>query len=205
MAKKSLLNMVKTPMSERQRKAMERIDAEDIRMIIYLTAKHHRERELYYPKEFYGAGCLALKQYYATSIFDRRNMHAISSTLDPFWHSHILDTVPYKLLCDDIHGFMHHDPLNKADKRKVKAIKEIFSYTRDVLIKIFGEENLDDRFYPSEPIDAIVVCLHDLPEDSALDDVFEVNQQIQIYRKVYGHEAREKIIKRALKEIFEQD
>jgi len=202
MKKKSLLKMIKLPMSDRQRKAMERIDAEDNGMIIYLTAKHHQERGQSFPKEYYEAGCLALKQYYATSIFDRKNMHAISSALDPFWHAHILDTVPYKLLCDDIQGFMHHDPLNKADKQKVKVVKDIFSYTREVLIKIFGENNLDDRFYPSEPLDAVVVCLHDLPEHLALDDVFEINPKIQKYRKVYGHEAREKIIKSALKEIF---
>lgn len=202
MKKKTLMSMVKTKMSKRQEKAIKRIDAEDCDMIIYLT---HKDISRFgkYDNEYFEAGCLALKQYYATTIFDPRNMHALSDALDPFWHAHLLDTVQYELLGKDIKGFMHHDPLNRTDIVKVGAVKKVYDYTVQTLGRIFGEENLDERFYPRRPAMSAMVCLHDIERGIiALKDVFPVNAEIEKLRQNYGHEVRRKTLKRELKRAF---
>lgn len=200
----SLLDMVEVPMSDRQRRAIKRIDDEDCSMITYLTRKHHKELGESYDQDYYDAGCIALKQYYATTIFDLRNLHAISSSLDPFWHSHILDTVSYEVLAEDIGGFMHHDPLNMLDAHKVDAVRDIYHYTQEVLEKIFGRKNLDERFYPSEPDGSILVCLHDVDYDAIElpDDIFPLNSKIEQHRIYYSNEVRRRMIREALNSEF---
>ncbi len=191
--KTKLVDMVKIKMSKRQVNAIKRIDAEPCDVIVLLTSRELRRRGEKHSKAFYEAGCLALKQYYATTIFDPVNMHAISDNLDTFWHAHVLDTVAYDLLCKDIKGFMHHDPLNKFDTAKMAAVKKIYDYTRVVLERIFGAENLDERFHPSKSSPSILVCRHDVDKigrrSLSTRDAFPVNPEMQKLRAKYSHEA----------------
>lgn len=204
-----LVSIAKIQSSKRQVHDLNRIDAEDCDLIIYLTKKELSRRGQSHPKEYYEAGCTALKQYYALTVFDPLNMHAISDTLDPFWHSHILDTVSYDLLGKDIKGFMHHDPLNHLDIIKVAAVKKIYGYTRKVLSDIFGEENLDDRFHPAKMTTARMVCLHDIEPTNrrlaSLKDILPLNPDIQKYRVNYSHDVRRMAVTSALRAEFRKE
>src|SRR5690349_12290865 len=98
----SLSSLVQVVMSERQRAAVARIDAEDFTGVVRLARKEFAKQGKQLTDEYCHAAVLAVKQYYALTVFDPLNMHAVSDVLDPFWHAHILDTVRYKMLCDDI-------------------------------------------------------------------------------------------------------
>jgi hypothetical protein len=186
--------MVKVPMSPRQEKAIRRLDAEDCTGVIRLTKKEQMKLGNFLSDEYYEQACIGLKQYYALCVFDPINMHAISETLDPFWHSHILDTMRYAMLCDALGGFMHHDPLDHADIDKVEAVGKIYEHSYRMICKIFGEENADPRFHPKEVPLASMVCRHDLEPVKTFDDVFPEALDLSALREKYGHQAQRKML-----------
>jgi hypothetical protein len=194
-----LVDLVKMNMSTRQRDIVERIDAENFDLVVYKTRKSYHERGLQMEDEFYVAGVLALKQYYTTAVFDPHNLHAVSEHLDRFWHEHILDTARYEVLCRDMKAFMHHDPLDRSNLPKVAAIAEVYTYTYGVLSKIYGEENLDFRFYPHKPDIDVLVCRHDLDVETygsaEFTDVFPVDESIARLKAIYGNRAKVAAIK----------
>lgn len=186
--------------SPRQRAALERLDAEDFSMVIYLTRKHHRAIGQVHDAAYYEDGCAALKMYYATAIFDPSNLHAISGALDPFWHAHILDTVAYEKLARDVGLFMHHDPLNSENTAKVAAVSEVYDYTSEALARIFGASNVDARFFPVGSENAHIVCVHDTEIAPALaqTDIWPEQPALAAHRAAYGHAARRRFLAEAL-------
>ncbi len=190
----SLVSTVRVLMSSRQKQAMLRLDAEDCRGIILLTQKEQKKQGNRLTDEYCERACIALKQYYALSIFDSRNMHAISELLDPFWHAHILDTMRYGMLCNAIGGFMHHDPLDHCDEAKVSAVVRVYTYSYNVLGRIFGVDNLDPDFHPKTPSRASMVCRHDLETQNVYDDVFPEFSDLRHLRDLYGYEAQRSMI-----------
>lgn len=188
----SILPTVRVPMSERQRHAMERLDAENFVGVVRLTRKELAKQGVEFSDDYCSRAITGLKQYYALTIFDPRNMHAVSDVLDPFWHAHILDTVRYQMLCEALGGFMHHDPLDTEDREKVSAVGRVYEYTYSTLCRIFGEDNLDEEFHPSTLPEASLVCRHDIDDDVAAtySDVFPEVPELAGLRARYGHNAQ---------------
>lgn len=182
--------MVRLPMSPRQERAMRRLDAENFSGVISLTKKELKKQGIILSDEYCNQACIGLKQYYALCVFDPLNMHAISETLDPFWHSHILDTMRYAMLCEELGGFMHHDPLDHADQEKVLAVGVVYNHSYKMICKIFGEENTDTRFHPKDVPLASMVCRHDLEAAQVFDDVFPEDIEMSGLREKYGHQAQ---------------
>jgi hypothetical protein len=189
-----LTAQVRITASDRQIAALERIDKEDFNLVVYKTKKAFEEREIHPPEIFFEDGIMSLKQYYCTTIFDPYNCHAVADNLDRFWHEHVLDTARYSILCRDLKGFMHHDPLDRRNLDKVAAIGQVYLYTYKVLVKIFGKKNLSEDFFPEKPEIDILVCRHDvhpIPDTkTAWDDVFPVNKTIEEIREKYGNQAK---------------
>ena len=188
----NLLEMCKVKLSKVQKMALQRIQEEGEEIITFLAKKIDKECGNKRDDEYYQKGCLALKQYYATAVLDPIHVHAISSELDNFWHAHILDTVSYNMLCEDLGVYMHHDPLNPEDKSKYDDVLSAYKYTRGtVLEKLFGEENLDSYFHP---IETRAVCLHDVDRIKAdvllNDSPFNENTEMLKIKSKYGHRAR---------------
>ena len=109
--------------------------------------------------DYLSRGLLALKQYYAVAVLDPLNMHAVSDTLDPFWHAHILHTQQYEEFCGRVvGGFMHHVPLDHDRSLDVRAVDRLYSYTGGCLSEFFLE--VDPEFFPAELPDARLICFH---------------------------------------------
>ena len=173
-----------------------------VALVVYKTRKDYLERGLQRGDEFYEEGITSLKQYYSTTVFDPYNIHAVTDDLDRFWHQHVIDTVRYAMLCADINGFMHHDPLDRTDLAKVSAIAQVYEYTYLVLEKIYGAKNLSPTFFPAKPEMDILVCRHDVDTtmlgQNELTDVFPVDQAIAQLRARYGNEAKSQMIRARL-------
>ncbi|WP_162820044.1 hypothetical protein [Kordia sp. SMS9] len=196
----SLRKMAKNDITKYQKRALKRLDAEDLEMIKFLVKKIHKEKGKKRDENYYNEGCTALFQYYTTAILDPFNMHAISDELDDFWHAHVIDTVSYDLLCKDLGFFMHHDPLNPKDIKKEKDVKIVYEYTRrKVLPSIFGEKNLSKIFHP---IKTKLVCLHDLEITNhalfSVEGFFPEHTKMQTIKAKYGHAARKLKIRQGL-------
>lgn len=138
------------------------IDQEDFSSV-QRKVKEQKAREGFVVDDAYLAeGILALKQYYAVALLDPKNKHAVSATIDPFWHAHILHTREYAHFCDAVFGqFIHHEPLDESIKEKVDEVRRLYQHTSKVYRKMFGYINPD--FYPewlSKNDDKFLVCLH---------------------------------------------
>lgn len=83
-----------------------------------------------------------LKLYYVIALLDPLNAHAVSKTVDPFWHAHILFTKDYINFCDDVFGqYIQHDPLDQDDSARVAHIANLYDYTLSLYGKIFKQVN----------------------------------------------------------------
>jgi hypothetical protein len=111
-------------------------------------------------KDYLESGILALKQYYAVALLDPNNSHAISDTLDPFWHAHILFSRQYASFCEDVVGvYMHHIPLDHDATEQVNNVETLYGYTaNDAMQKLFSF--IDERFWPINLPRERLVCLH---------------------------------------------
>ena len=106
------------------------------------------------------AGIEQLKRYYAVALLDPFNLHAVSESVDPFWHSHILFTTEYIHFCNNIFGqYIHHEPLDPNDRERVAYVTKLYDYTLDTYSKIF--KSIDSKWWPKSSVKAsVVVCLH---------------------------------------------
>lgn len=117
------------------------------------TAKKVSEDTGIVDESYLKDGIENLKRYYIVALLDPLNEHAVSETVDPFWHSHILHTKDYMKFCQDIFGqFIHHQPLDKEDKVEFEKVEDLYQYTIGIYEKIF--KTLDNRWWPKlgEPI-----------------------------------------------------
>jgi hypothetical protein len=110
-------------------------------------------------QRFLEEGVLALKQYYAVALLDPWNEHAVSDTIDPFWHAHILHTRQYAEFCERVYGqFIHHNPLNRMDRTEVEHVARLYTYTAGIYSKMLNY--VSGVFYPAEvPVDRLI-CTH---------------------------------------------
>ena len=109
--------------------------------------------------EFLEAGVLALKQYYAVALLDPCNEHAVSDSIDPFWHAHILHTKEYIAFGQRIFGqYVHHEPLNHDDAAQLRHVARLYAYTTNVYRQMFSYIN--EAFYPEMMPDARLLCSH---------------------------------------------
>jgi hypothetical protein len=100
-----------------------------------------------------------LKRYYALSILDPLNFHAVPVPLDPFWHTHLLFSRDYAAFCDKVFGqFIHHQPLLFAETAMVAFVRELYDYTIALQPKIFN--NVDRRWWPSLGKATHPICYH---------------------------------------------
>lgn len=133
-------------------------------------------------KEFLKKGLENLKRYYAVALLDPNNEHAVSSSVDPFWHSHILHTKEYIHFTQEIFNqYIHHEPLDKNNPSAVNKIEELYDYTLNVYSKIF--KHVDKEWWPDRKGDSThgpVVCKHMQITDSQIREfsLFETRQGI---------------------------
>lgn len=110
-------------------------------------------------EEYLEAGVLALKQYYAVALLDPCNEHAVSDSIDPFWHAHILHTKEYIAFGERIFGqYVQHEPLNHDDDAQLRHVARLYAYTTNVYRKMFN--HINEAFYPAVMPDAKLLCSH---------------------------------------------
>jgi hypothetical protein len=110
-------------------------------------------------EEFLEAGVLALKQYYAVALLDPYNEHAVSDSIDPFWHAHILHTKEYIAFGERIFGqYVHHEPLDHDNATQLRHVARLYAYTTNAYRKMFS--HIDAAFYPEVMPDAQLLCSH---------------------------------------------
>lgn len=136
------------------------VDATDFSCVLRKTREQLRKEGFEPSEEYLHEGILALKQYYAIALLDPLNMHAVSDTLDPFWHTHVLHTQAYMAFCDELVGrYMHHNPLDHDDHERVAGAALLYGYTIECCEKFFHYVNLE--MYPLSLPERRLVCTHD--------------------------------------------
>lgn len=154
-----LMETIAVRMSSRQKVSVLRIDSEDFSGVVRKTKEELEKAGVKLTEDYIGRGILSLKQYYALPIFDPLNMHAVSDTIDPFWHAHILHTEQYMSFCDEAIGvYMHHDPLDHGVREEVAHVRFLYGYTRKVMDQLFA--SVDSEFFPHTLPDDALVCTH---------------------------------------------
>lgn len=154
-----LVQTITREMSLGQEQSVKRIDAEDFSGVIRKTVEDLEKQGVHASPDYMDEGILALKQYYAIPVFDPLNMHAVSDTIDPFWHAHILHTEQYAVFCREVIGcFMHHDPLDHGVRSEVQRVQFLYDYTRYVMGEMFSYVN--PEFYPEMMPEYRLVCTH---------------------------------------------
>ena len=152
-----LLDLIKIPLTTYQIQKVTQIDAFDF-------SKTEKKVNLDFggvTNKYLAEGILHLKLYYVVALLDPKNLHAVSRSLDPFWHAHILHTKDYTDFCTSIfEQYIHHTPLDPDDVESVKEVSEIYNYTYEIYGKIFHTVNND--WFPKLTNSAISgpVCLH---------------------------------------------
>jgi hypothetical protein len=155
----SVLDRIIILLGPRQRDAVQRIESEEFASILKKTAHELEDRGWVLTSNYLARGELALKQYHVVAVLDPRNEHAISDTLDPFWHSQILHTREYVRFCEDVMGhYIHHQPLDHEDKRAVARLRWLYAHTHRRIVEIFGA--VDPEFFPFPIPDSRLVCMH---------------------------------------------
>lgn len=174
---KPLVMSINIPLGPHQRRAVERVDAEDFSSVIKKVADDLKKIGIIATPEYLKRGEYALKQYHVVALLDPRNEHAISDTLDPFWHAQILHTRKYVEFCNETMGhYIHHEPLDHNDTDAVAHLRKLYPYTCGRLTEIFGF--LDSEFFPNPVPDSRLVCRHcqglnpDLLKESSYPQVF---------------------------------
>jgi hypothetical protein len=158
--KRSLMSAVLIPVGPIQRKALQVIDQWDFRLEAQKTIEDLRAIGQSPTSEYIDDGVFALRKYHAIALLDPLNGHAVSDTLDPFWHAQILFTEPYTRFCSKVFGqYMHHYPLDHSDQKAVVQVRRQYDYTvNEVVPAVFGETG--DVFYPVGIANDRVICNH---------------------------------------------
>ena len=148
----SLLENIAVPISDFHRNRILVIQNEDYSGVVRKVRETH-------PDVNTEEGILALQQYYAVALLDPLNEHAVSDTVDPFWHNHILHTRQYAVFCENVFGqFVHHEPLNKSDSEEVLRVKRLYEYTAGLYRRMFRYTNRD--FFPRDLSLTRIICTH---------------------------------------------
>lgn len=152
-----LIDTLKMSVSAALMQKLQYIDTHDFSSVKTKVRKDLEEQGQTVADAYIDSGILALKQYYALTIIDGRNVHAVSDTIDPFWHAHILHTEQYVAFCNNVAGcYLHHDPLDHADTEKVERMVVQYNITRRRYDECFT--CVDARFHPFNPSSNRIVC-----------------------------------------------
>lgn len=153
-----LLDTIHVPLSKRQESIMRIIDEEDYTPVVSKVVYEMGLQGKTPTQDYLDEGILALKQYYAICFMDD-NAHAISDTLDPFWHAHILHTVPYHRFSERLGiGYMHHAPNDPNNPEETVALRILYDHTQKVFRRCFNW--VSDEFNPIEVRDEGLLCSH---------------------------------------------
>lgn len=154
----SLVTNITLPIDNFHVERLRLIDEFDYAHVAKKTCEELREKGMVVDPAYLGRGIEALKQYYAVALLDPDNMHAVSETVDPFWHSHIIFTREYHDFCQQVFGqYIHHQPLDKGDAAQVEKVRRLYQYTHNLYSRMF--RHLDPHWWP-EPSKAGMVCTH---------------------------------------------
>ncbi len=135
------------------------IEDADYTGVIRKTREYLQETGKTATDEYLAKGIYALKQYYVIALLDPANAHAVSLAVDPFWHAHILHTMDYVDFCNRTVGeYMHHQPLDRADRPKLENVRTLYQYTLEVLGQLFT--HVDQEFWSPDVSDALMICFH---------------------------------------------
>lgn len=141
------------------RERLAHIDLENYEGVAYKVEEALAEVGVQVSSSYLVSGIFALKQYYAIALLDPANAHAISRSLDPFWHMHILHTEAYTAFCGRVMGeYMHHLPLDRRNPAHIASIRTLYNYTLEVLRKVFSLIN--PNFWPTTASDNDLICMH---------------------------------------------
>lgn len=155
----SIFSALQVTIHPEQRQRLLTIDLEDFSGVERKVREHFVELGQEVSDDYINRGINALKQYYAIALLDPANAHAVSRTVDPFWHAHILHTEQYMGFCNRVVGeYMHHQPLDHARLDHVDIIRRLYGYTLEVLMQFFSVVN--PEFWPSKVTDAELICMH---------------------------------------------
>lgn len=139
-----LIRSIKIQMTPLQRKRVERIDEEDFSLVKIKASKQLALEGQPHHDRYLERGIFSLKQYYAVALFDGKNPHAVSDSVDPFWHAHILDTERYQSFCNEAVGyFMHHKPHDPDNAREMDCLERTYQYTSRIYQDIFSWTDLE--------------------------------------------------------------
>ncbi|MBI5139227.1 hypothetical protein HZA26_01310 [Candidatus Nomurabacteria bacterium] len=158
---RSLVSMVLMPLHPEQARRLQFIDEENYAPVVRKVRELYEAEHGCPPTEAWvNSGIEGLKQYYAVALLDPLNAHAVSAKLDLFWHAHILHSQQYADFCDRVVGrYMHHVPLDAANKVAVENVGVLYNYTLEVIGLLFGEKNPEN--WPSEhEADFKLMCTH---------------------------------------------
>lgn len=155
----TMLETVQVSISDRQRRIFQIIDKSADWEKVKAKVKEEMGYQGYQPTGAYlDEGILSLKQYYAVCFLDD-NPHAISDTLDPFWHAHILHTNRYFAFCEDVGiDYMHHRPRDYSNPNEVPVIKRLYVHTHNMFCKCFAY--VSPIFMAKYEEETQLVCTH---------------------------------------------
>lgn len=176
---KTLASTIKLELDSFHRERVAQIDDEDFSGVERKVREELAKQGIIATPEFLEEGILALKQYYAVALFDPNNQHAVSDVIDPFWHAHILHTKQYMAFGERVFGqYIHHTPLNHADRDEVARVAQLYTYTAEVYRDMFSYVNPD--FYPVNLPDVRLICFHNkvYAEAVASRALFPVKQEL---------------------------
>lgn len=177
---RSLVRSIKLSLDPFHRERVHLIDNFDYSSVIAKVRRDRLERELPARDEYLRDGVEALKQYYVVALLDPKNYHAVSTRVDPFWHSHILHTQDYHRFCAAVFGqYIHHTPLDESDGQQVAVVDELYRYTYGIYQKMFCD--IDDYWWPHPDLKPLIcthypVTAHEV-EARALFDVTPVTER----------------------------
>ena len=137
---------------------LELIDAEDFGPVIKRTEaalkKDGKRITLSHDQAVVG-----LRQYYGLiAVAQPSKEYSISGVLDPYWHSHVLDTRSYADFCRRCMGyFVHHVPLDDTDETAFQHVAGFYLNTGRDLREMFAL--VSDDVFPREATAENVICL----------------------------------------------
>lgn len=129
---------------------LEAIDSHDFTFVKKKVAQEEKITD----QAYLDMGIVYLKRYYAIHVLDPLNPPAMSLPVDPFWHTHVLDSYDYTAFCNRIFGeYVHHIPLLYEDKVAVAYVTDFYNKTVTRHVEIFGD--LDETFIPKDAASAV--------------------------------------------------
>jgi len=156
---KTLVDQIKIHLQAEHIRRLQIIENEDYSGVVRKTHEYLEETGVRFDQSYIDRGIHALKQYYAIALLDPANAHAVSIPVDPFWHAHILHTEQYHVFCGGVVGeYMHHQPLDRGNNAQVENVKTLYSYTLEIMQKLFG--SVDSDFWPESGPDGLQICFH---------------------------------------------